>query len=123
MLGTEPGKKKQWGLFALDPTGGGLFVDLNRPQVYSIYGLQGYGKTSSILSIVEMMMSSKNRISHIEKPLGGVWAHFGTGQSYPPGICKARLPNSERSSVEILTGKLGALPEEIKAEMVIMVPP
>src|SRR5580658_3064341 len=70
-----------------------------------------------------MMMSSKRRLSSVPAPMGGVWAHFGKGTTYPPGIVKAGAPNSERDSIRFLTDRLGALPEGIRAQMEVLVPP
>ncbi len=124
-LNTSAGSTPQWGILgklaeemSFRPEDIGkkpwtVAVDLNQVGCITIAGLTDTGKSSTVLTLAEMMRKSKSSISEIKVPLGVLYCNYEGRQPYPHGLHRCHQPNSEPKSVAYLRDVLGATPEGI----------
>lgn len=124
IAGTGNRKTPQRGVLATTLDGKRLvLLDLNRPQVINISGIQDSGKSNTVQATLEMLLGPIENVSRVQKEAAGLICHYGNSHyDYPPGTALAMEPNDEPHGVRMLD-TIGARPQGLRRKQLIFVPP
>ncbi len=117
--GSEP--SNQFGVLGKTQTGQVIALDLNGTHTISLFGVQGAGKSYSIGTITEMVLTPISRINSLPNPLAGVIFHYSQDQNYKPEFASMAYPNDVKRESDELWQGYGANPQGID-EVVLLVP-
>lgn len=83
-------------------------VDLDGCNTFSLFGVQGAGKSYTIGSVVEMVMKQFSNVNKLPAPMAGVIFHYSDSMDYAPEFTSMTYPNDEASQLKRLKEVYGA---------------
>lgn len=83
-------------------------VDLDGCNTFSLFGVQGAGKSYTIGSVVEMVMKQFSNVNKLPAPMAGVIFHYSDSMDYAPEFTSMTYPNDEASELARLKKVYGA---------------
>lgn len=83
-------------------------VDLDGCNTFSLFGVQGAGKSYTIGSVVEMVMKQFSNVNKLPAPMAGVIFHYSDSMDYAPEFTSMTYPNDEVSQLKRLKEVYGA---------------
>ena len=83
-------------------------VDLDGCNTFSLFGVQGAGKSYTIGSVVEMVMKQFSNVNKLPAPMAGVIFHYSDSMDYAPEFTSMTFPNDETSQLKRLKEVYGA---------------
>ena len=102
-------------------TGRKIALDLSETTTISLFGVQGGGKSYSIGTLAEMVLSPIPQINMLPRPLAGVIFHYSESMDYAPEFTSMLQKNDESGAIKILQEQYGAAPTNI-ADIIILTP-
>ena len=111
----------QYGILGKTPHGQVVALDLSGTHTISLFGVQGAGKSYSIGSIVEMVLTPAANINVLPNPLAGVIFHYSQDQNYKPEFTSMAQANDVPREVDKLWVDYEAHPQGIE-EIILLVP-
>ena len=91
-----------------------IAVDLTGCNTYSLFGVQGAGKSYTIGSVTEMVLKRFRNVNALVSPLASVIFHYSDSMEYAPEFTSMVYPNDEARQLAMLKEKYGAEPDSIK---------
>jgi hypothetical protein len=114
-------KPRQFGIIGSLPSSGReVAIDLG-PNVVSVFGVQGSGKSYTVGTIIEAALLPARGLHRLDIPLGVAVFHYSDSPSYLPEFTSMMNPSREGRSEE-LRERLGLLPQGV-GNIVVVVPP
>ncbi len=98
-----------------------IAVDLAGCNTFSLFGIQGAGKSYTIGSVTEMVLKRFNRVNNLKSPLASVIFHYSDSMDYAPEFTSMVYPNDEAKQLAMLKEKYGAEPGSIE-DVVLLAP-
>lgn len=96
-------------------------VDLDGCNTFSLFGVQGAGKSYTIGSVVEMVMKQFSNVNKLPAPMASVIFHYSDSMDYAPEFTSMTYPNDEVSELARLKEVYGA--DAASVEDVILLTP
>jgi len=96
-------------------------IDLTGCNTFSLFGVQGFGKSYTLGVIAEMAVQAVRGISALPAPLATVIFHYHKSDSYSPEFATATGPNRKPRELEALLRDYGAHPAGLK-DVVLLTP-
>jgi hypothetical protein len=114
-------KPQQFGVIgALSSGGKEVAIDLG-PNVISVFGVQGSGKSYTVGTIIEAALLPTPKLHKLDTPLGVAVFHYSDNPTYVPEYTSMMSPSPDDRTKELL-GRLGLPPQGV-GDLVIVVPP
>ncbi len=99
----------QYGIIGkLIPNGRKIALDLNECNTISLFGVQGAGKSYTIGSITEMVLSQFSNVNKLPAPMTSVIFHYSDSMDYAPEFTSMIYPNDEKGQLAKLKAEYGA---------------
>ena len=118
------GKKKpseQYGILGVSKNGKKIAVDLSETNTFSLFGVQGGGKSYTIGTMSEMVLKQFSHINNLPSPLAGVIFHYSESMDYEPEFTSMVYPNDKEGELQKLADRYGAKPDNIE-DVIILTP-
>ena len=108
LLGKET-KSSQYGILGRTVTKDKLVaVDLDGCNTFSLFGVQGAGKSYTIGTVTEMVLKQFSKVNKLRAPLASVIFHFSDSMDYAPEFTSMVTPNDDARQLAILKERYGA---------------
>lgn len=101
--------------------GSRVAIDLDGCNTYSLFGVQGFGKSYTLGVIAEMAAREVAFVNKLPSPLGTVLFHYHRSDTYEPEHACATAPNDKPVEVEALLKHYSASPAGL-ADVVMLTP-
>jgi len=111
----------QYGILGENLHGKTIALDLSETNTFSLFGVQGGGKSYTIGTISEMVLKQFNNINDLPSPLAGVIFHYSESMEYEPEFTSMIYPNDKESELKKLRERYGAEPNNID-DVIILTP-
>ena len=111
----------QWGILGTAGRGQTVAMDLDGCNTISLFGVQGFGKSYTLGSIVEMAVANVPRINTVREPLATVLMHYHESDAYEPEFLASIRGNDAPNDVRRLKQEYGARPSPVK-DVVLLCP-
>ena len=98
-----------------------IAVDLAGCNTFSLFGIQGAGKSYTIGTVTEMVLKRFSNINTLKAPLASVIFHYSDSMDYAPEFTSMVYPTDEARQLAMLKEKYGAEPGSIK-DVVLLAP-
>jgi len=98
-----------------------IAVDLAGCNTFSLFGIQGAGKSYTIGTVTEMVLKRLSNVNNLKAPLASVIFHYSDSMDYAPEFTSMVYPNDEERQLAMLREKYGAEPNSIK-DVVLLAP-
>ena len=116
------GDSPQFGILGKMTSNGRVIgLDLNECNTISLFGVQGAGKSYTIGSITEMVLSQFSKVNKLPAPMASVIFHYSDSMDYAPEFTSMVYPNDEAGQLAKLKAEYGAEPGCIK-DVVLLAP-
>jgi hypothetical protein len=96
-------------------------VDLTGCNTFSLFGVQGFGKSYTLGVIAEMATTQVPGINKLPSPLATVIFHYHKSDAYSPEFATAAAPNAKDNEVRRLLQEYGAHPQGV-SDIVLLTP-
>ncbi len=96
-------------------------VDLDGCNTFSLFGVQGAGKSYTIGTVAEMTLKQFSNVNKLKAPLASVIFHYSDTMDYAPEFTSMIYPNDEAGQLAKLKQQYGAEPGCIK-DVIMLVP-
>lgn len=96
-------------------------LDLNDCSTISLFGVQGAGKSYTIGSVTEMVLSQFSNVNKLPAPMASVIFHYSDSMDYAPEFTSMVYPNDEAKQLAKLKSEYGAEPGSIK-DVILLAP-
>jgi len=96
-------------------------VDLTGCNTFSLFGVQGFGKSYTLGVVAEMATTQVDGINELPSPLATVIFHYHKSDAYSPEFATAVAPNSKENEIARLLEEYGARPKGL-TDMVLLTP-
>ena len=96
-------------------------VDLDGCNTFSLFGVQGAGKSYTIGTVAEMTLKQFSNVNKLKAPLASVIFHYSDTMDYAPEFTSMIYPNDEAGQLAKLKQQYGADPGHIK-DVIMLVP-
>lgn len=96
-------------------------VDLDGCNTFSLFGVQGAGKSYTIGTVAEMTLKQFSNVNKLKAPLASVIFHYSDTMDYAPEFTSMIYPNNEAGQLAKLKQQYGAEPGCIK-DVIMLVP-
>lgn len=111
----------QYGMLAETIHGKKIAFDLSETNTFSLFGIQGGGKSYTIGTVSEMVLKSFSNVNKLPSPLAGVIFHYSESMDYEPEFTSMIYPNDKEGELAKLKEKYGANPDSIN-DVIILTP-
>lgn len=91
-----------------------IAVDLSGCNTFSLFGIQGAGKSYTIGTVTEMVLKRFPFVNNLKAPLASVIFHYSDSMDYAPEFTSMVYPNDDERQLAMLKEKYGAEPDSIK---------
>ena len=91
-----------------------IAVDLSGCNTFSLFGIQGAGKSYTIGTVTEMVLKRFPNVNNLKAPLASVIFHYSDSMDYAPEFTSMVYPNDDKRQLTMLKQKYGAEPDSIK---------
>src|SRR5262249_44954806 len=110
----------QFGIFASPTTEPDrrIALALDGCHTFSIFGVQGSGKSYTVGTVVESAVSALPGLNVLPHPLAAVVFHYHQTQDYPPEFVAMGRPNDDAAEVRSLQG-WGGTPSGVPSVVVL----
>lgn len=109
------GDSPQYGILGrMVSNGRKIGLDLNDCNTFSLFGVQGAGKSYTIGSVIEMVLKQFSNINLLPSPMAGVIFHYSDSMDYAPEFTSMVYPNDEKGQLAKLKTEYGAEPDRIE---------
>lgn len=98
-----------------------IAIDLAETTTTSLFGVQGAGKSYTIGTLAEMVLTKIPGVNKLPAPLAGVIFHYSESMDYAPEFTSMNKPNDNESQIRTLLEKYGAKPTSV-ADIVLLTP-
>lgn len=98
-----------------------IAVDLAGCNTFSLFGIQGAGKSYTIGTVTEMVLKRFSNINTLKAPLASVIFHYSDSMDYAPEFTSMVYPTDEARQLAMLKEKYGAEPGSIK-DVILLAP-
>lgn len=98
-----------------------IAVDLSGCNTFSLFGIQGAGKSYTIGTVTEMVLKRFSNVNTLKAPLASVIFHYSDSMDYAPEFTSMVYPNDEERQLAMLKEKYGAEPGSIK-DVILLAP-
>ncbi|WP_019207204.1 methylation-associated defense system ATP-binding protein MAD8 [Phocaeicola abscessus] len=96
-------------------------VDLDGCNTFSLFGVQGAGKSYTIGTVTEMVLKQFSKVNKLQAPLASVIFHYSDSMDYAPEFTSMAAPNDDARQLALLKERYGA--EAGSVEDVILLAP
>lgn len=96
-------------------------IDLDGCNTFSLFGVQGAGKSYTIGSVIEMVMKQFSNVNKLPAPMAGVIFHYSDSMDYAPEFTSMTFPNDEAAQLSRLKEVYGAEAGSIE-DIVLLTP-
>lgn len=110
----------QYGILG-EATGKTVALDLNQPQVISLFGVQGGGKSYTLGNLIELATLPLPQLNRLPQPFATVIFHYSTSMDYAPEFTSMGEENTKEDQLKILQERYGAAPKAL-SDIVMLVP-
>ena len=108
LLGKET-ESSQYGILGRTVTKDKLVaVDLDGCNTFSLFGVQGAGKSYTIGTVTEMVLKQFSKVNKLRAPLASVIFHYSDSMDYAPEFTSMVTPNDDARQLAILKERYGA---------------
>lgn len=114
-------ESKQFGVLGESLLKKKIAIDLSETNTFSLFGVQGGGKSYTIGTISEMVLKQFSNINVLPSPLAGVIFHYSESMDYEPEFTSMIYPNDQNRELQILKERYGAEPDNID-DVIILTP-
>jgi len=114
-------KSSQYGILGESLLKKKIAIDLSETNTFSLFGVQGGGKSYTIGTISEMVLKQFSDINVLPSPLAGVIFHYSESMDYEPEFTSMIYPNNQERELQILKERYGAEPDNIE-DVIILTP-
>jgi len=111
---------RQWGILGSDDKAR-VALDLSGCNTISLFGVQGFGKSYTLGTIVEMAVKSIPGVNCLPAPLATIVFHYHRTDAFEPELLSALRPNTRENEVDRLRDTFGAEPTRLD-DVVLLVP-
>lgn len=88
-------------------------VDLDGCNTFSLFGVQGAGKSYTIGTVTEMVLKQFSKVNKLQAPLASVIFHYSDSMDYAPEFTSMVFPNDDERQLALLKERYGAEPGSI----------
>ena len=85
-----------------------LAVDLDGCNTFSLFGVQGAGKSYTIGTVTEMVLKQFSKVNKLQAPLASVIFHYSDSMDYAPEFTSMISPNDDDRQLAMLKERYGA---------------
>lgn len=85
-----------------------LAVDLAGCNTFSLFGVQGAGKSYTIGTVTEMVLKQFSNVNKLKAPLASVIFHYSDSMDYAPEFTSMVFPNDDERQLAMLKEQYGA---------------
>lgn len=96
-------------------------LDLSETHTFSLFGVQGGGKSYTIGTITEMVLRQFRRINELPAPLAGVIFHYSESMDYEPEFTSMVHPNDKVDELKKLREEYHAEPASL-TDVILLTP-
>ena len=89
----------QYGMLAETIHGKKIAFDLSETNTFSLFGIQGGGKSYTIGTVSEMVLKSFSNVNKLPSPLAGVIFHYSESMDYEPEFTSMIYPNDKEGEL------------------------
>lgn len=108
MLGKD-GSSSQFGILGRTIAKDKLVaVDLDGCNTFSLFGVQGAGKSYTIGTVTEMVLKQFSKVNKLQAPLASVIFHYSDSMDYAPEFTSMISPNDDERQLAMLKERYGA---------------
>lgn len=112
----------QYGILGKMRQGGkAVGIDLDGCNTFSLFGVQGAGKSYTIGTVTEMVLRQLNCVNKLPAPLASVIFHYSDSMDYAPEFTSMIYPNDDEAQLARLKAQYGA--EAASVDDVILLTP
>lgn len=83
-------------------------VDLDGCNTFSLFGVQGAGKSYTIGTVTEMVLKQFSKVNKLQAPLASVIFHYSDSMDYAPEFTSMIFPNDDARQLAMLKERYGA---------------
>lgn len=83
-------------------------VDLDGCNTFSLFGVQGAGKSYTIGTVTEMVLKQFSKVNKLQAPLASVIFHYSDSMDYAPEFTSMVAPNDDERQLAMLKERYGA---------------
>ena len=116
----ETSASPQYGILG-EVAGRKVAVDLNHTHTFSLFGVQGGGKSYTLGAVAEMASLPIEHINQLPRPLATVIFHYSPTMDYRPEFTSMVEPNSDEAQLRVLREIYGAEPKAL-SDVVLLAP-
>lgn len=96
-------------------------IDLDGCNTFSLFGVQGAGKSYTIGTVTEMVLKQFSNVNKLQAPLASVIFHFSDSMDYAPEFTSMIYPNDEQSQLARLKEQYGAVADSVD-DVILLTP-
>ncbi len=96
-------------------------VDLDGCNTFSLFGVQGAGKSYTIGTVTEMVLKQFSNVNKLKAPLASVIFHYSDSMDYAPEFTSMVSPNDDERQLAMLKERYGADPGSIE-DVILLAP-
>lgn len=96
-------------------------LDLNGCNTISLFGVQGFGKSYTLGTIIESAVENIPNVNTLRAPLATVIFHYHQSDVYEPEFITSVSPNAEKGEVKRLRDDYGASPQAV-SDLIMLCP-
>lgn len=96
-------------------------IDLDGCNTFSLFGVQGAGKSYTIGSVTEMVLKQFSNVNKLQAPLASVIFHYSDSMDYAPEFTSMIYPNDEQSQLARLKEQYGAVADSVD-DVILLTP-
>lgn len=85
-----------------------IAVDLDGCNTFSLFGVQGAGKSYTIGTVTEMVLKQFSKVNKLQAPLASVIFHYSDSMDYAPEFTSMVAPNDDARQLAMLKERYGA---------------
>ena len=85
-----------------------IAVDLDGCNTFSLFGVQGAGKSYTIGTVTEMVLKQFSNVNKLQAPLASVIFHYSDSMDYAPEFTSMVAPNDDEKQLALLKERYGA---------------
>lgn len=113
---------KQFGVIGKVISNGRVIgMDLDECNTISLFGVQGAGKSYTIGTVTEMVLSQFSNVNKLPAPMASVIFHYSDSMDYAPEFTSMVYPNDEAKQLAKLKAEYGAEPGSIN-DVILLAP-
>ncbi len=111
----------QLGILGKTINGKTVAIDLSETNTFSLFGVQGGGKSYTIGTVAEMVLKQFPKVNNLPSPLASVIFHYSESMDYAPEFTSMIFPNDKESEINKLKAEYGAMPGSID-DVILLTP-